>query len=83
MSIIGKLLRSTRKEMARNTKKEETRHIKRSIRTGPRDQTGIKRFYKIGPEDGLSRTVWGARSLRRRRAKNKVAKQARKRNRRA
>lgn len=82
MSIIGKLLRSTRKEMARNTKKEETRRVKRSIRTGPRDQTGVKRLYMIGPLDGIVRTAYGAKAVARRRARNKVAKQARKRNRR-
>lgn len=47
----------------------------------PKNQVGIKRFYMVGPLDETIKTPWGARSLARRRAKNKIAKQSRKVNR--
>jgi hypothetical protein len=48
----------------------------------PKNQVGIKRLYMLGPLDGTVKTPWGAKALARRRAKNRVAKQSRKVNRR-
>lgn len=79
MSLLDKLLRPGKERehvpMGKPLPPDGMRYV-------PADQTGIKRFYKLGPEDGLTKTAWGTRSLRRRRTKNKVAKQSRKVNRR-
>lgn len=47
----------------------------------PKNQAGIKRLYMVGPLDTITKTPFGTKTLRRRRAKNRIAKQSRKVNR--
>jgi hypothetical protein len=54
---------------------------KRIAALGVDDATGLKRLYVPGTLDGEVFTLYGAKEIRRRRAANKVAKLARRRNR--
>ncbi len=58
-----------------------TRVEARGLRRVPKNQSGVKRWYMLGPLDTIVKTPYGAKELRRRRALGKVAKQARKVNR--
>jgi hypothetical protein len=56
-------------------------HVRRQEALAVRDATGLKRMYLLGVLDNIVRTPYGAKEVRRRRAANRVAKLARRRNR--